>query len=228
MAKRPEDRYATMGELAAALSHYLRETSYPPHPRSLNGPTATPGTDSAGIQEDRQENPVELSHESVYIPAHGPEPDWPIEAIDPGAAAEPATLEVIWGQWTAIVELFALRRSRRHVDWQAYHVLHQGLIAACRTRATRAEGGKRAFYRHLEDLALPWLTPKTLAQVDQEILFSLLLCCRRAEQELGREPPDPQASDGRSLIATALVWGTSVFLGLTILAWLVSLTWTAA
>ena len=144
-----------------------------------------------------------------------------------GLEAEPATLEKLWRHWTAIVELFALRRSRRHVDWQVYHDLHHRLIEACRLRAAAADGTVRAFYRHLEDLALPWLTPKTLAQVDQEILFSLLLCCRRAEQELGQELLQPEEPDVRSTTFTKLVWVASVFLALTIVAWLVSLIWSA-
>jgi hypothetical protein len=136
-------------------------------------------------------------------------------------------LQRAWRQWTAIVELFALRRSRRHVDWQAYHDLHQALIEACRTRAAAADEAGRTFYRHLEDLALPWLTPKALAQVDQEILFSLLLCCRRAEQELGRQQPEPQPPDRRSSASIASVWAAALFLALTIVAWLFSLIWSA-
>jgi hypothetical protein len=132
-----------------------------------------------------------------------------------------------WRQWTAIVELFALRRSRCHVDWQAYHILHQALIEACRTRAAAADEAERTFYRHLEDLALPWLTPKALAQVDREILFSLLLCCRRAEQELGRQQPEPQPPDGRPSAYVALVRATALFLALTIVAWVISLIWSA-
>ena len=77
----------------------------------------------------------------------------------------------------------------------AYLTLHQSLIEACRTSAAEADEAERTFYRHLEDLALPWLTPKALAQVDREILFSLLLCCRRAEQELGRQQLEPHSPD---------------------------------
>src|SRR5262249_23213095 len=121
--------------------------------------------------------------------------------------------------------LFALRRSRRHVDWQAYHELHQGLIEACRTRAAAADAALRPFYRHLEDLALPWLTPKTLAQVDHEVLFTLLLCCRRAEQELSGDLRKSDERHPRSTAFAILVWVASVFLALTILAGLVSRVW---
>jgi serine/threonine protein kinase len=223
MAKRPEDRYSSMSELAAALGDYLRDS------RGLRSspPAAMPASD--GESEQGKSGEVGLGEEARSGAIAGE----PLEAIEPAEVLEidpdtvPATLERLWTDWTAIVELFALRRSRRHVDWQAYHELHSGLIVACRAQAAEAEVAKRPFYRHLEDLALPWLTPKTLAQVDQEILFSLLLCCRRAEQELdvrtgAREPP---VFDARSSILSALVWGTSAFLALSIVAWIVSLTW---
>jgi hypothetical protein len=226
MAKRPEDRYAAMGELAAALGKYLRGAA-----------TATP----IQVQIDEERDSTAFGSANLADPAPdlcqqpadvgfpaAPESEQllPLVTSEPPGEAEPASLERLWRHWTGIVELFALRRSRRHVDWQAYHGLHQSLIEACRTRASAADGALRAFYRHLEDLALPWLTPKTLAQVDQEILFSLLLCCRRAEQELCRDSPeDPQ--NGNSARFTTLVWGASVFLALSIVAWLVSLIWSA-
>jgi serine/threonine protein kinase len=226
MAKRPEDRYASMGELAAALGDYLRG----------NGPRARPespiasDTNTVAVETSGQERALPSTETpggaAGSIPDIIPEPDFPIALSSPEFGNEPATLERLWRQWTAIVELFALRRARRHVDWQAYHDLHQGLIEAARTRAAEADGSMRAFFRHLEDLALPWLTPKTLAQVDQEILFSLLLCCRRAAEELNRELPPP-GSGSRSVASDSLVWGASTFLALTIIAWLVTLVWSA-
>jgi serine/threonine protein kinase len=226
MAKRPEDRYTSMGELAAALGDYLRG----------NGPVAPPAptiTSETGSSAGDSASPVptpEVADRSWRAgtgsgPDSGPEPDVPIALCSPQLGNEPATLERLWRQWTAIVELFALRRSRRHVDWQAYQELHQGLIEAARTRAAEADGALRAFFRHLEELALPWLTPKTLAQVDREILFSLLLCCRRAEQELSRALPSPPESAVPSVTYNTLVWGASVFLALSIVAWFVSLIW---
>jgi hypothetical protein len=149
------------------------------------------------------------------------------EQADDGVttAARPAALQRAWRDWTGIVELFALRRSRRHVDWQDYHDLHEDLIEACRVRAAEAHEPDRSFFRHLEDLALPWLTPKTLAQVDRDILFSLLLCCRRAEQELDRQGSEQLKPDARPEASCNLIWATGVFLALAIVAWLTSLIW---
>jgi hypothetical protein len=226
MAKRPEDRYSSMSELAAALTCYLRGG------RGFRSSPLVAVSASDGDVGTERALEVGLERE----PESGCAPGEVLEALEPVAVsvadpdALPTTLEQLWTSWTAIVELFALRRSRRHVDWQAYHELHSGLIEACRARASKAEVAKRTFYRHLEDLALPWLTPKTLAQVDQEILFSLLLCCRRAEQELDvrRGPEEAAVIDARSSILSALVWGTAAFLALSIVAWTVSLTWSAS
>ena len=88
-----------------------------------------------------------------------------------------------------------LRRSRRHVDWEDYDALHKELVAACRAWSEGADGTDRRLYQKLGNLILPWLTPKTLAQADREILFSLLICCRQADQELdGMAHGSPPAS----------------------------------
>ncbi len=225
MAKRPEDRYATMGELAAALGDYLRGRNLPSRPASPAGLPDVLRADDAGEPEGGEPTQAVRSPGPEFAPGCGAEPVLAIEV--PASAEGPATLQRAWRQWTAVVELFALRRSRRHVDWQAYHNLHRALIEACRASAAAADEGERTFYRHLEDLALPWLTPKALAQVDREILFSLLLCCRRAEQELGRGPSGPQPPGERSSASITLVWAAALFLALTIAAWLVSLIWSA-
>jgi hypothetical protein len=224
MAKRPEDRFASMSELAGALGDYLRTSR-----GSRPAPSAEPASDASVGPETSHEEAADVTPAADAAGAAQGAIE-PAELAGLGPDSAPRTLERLWSDWTAIVELFALRRCRRHVDWQAYHELHTALIEACRARITQAEPARRAFYRHLEDLALPWLTPKTLAQVDQEILFSLLLCCRRAEQELdvGGEARERPALDARATILGALVWGTSSFLALSIVAWLVSLTWSAS
>jgi hypothetical protein len=225
MAKRPEDRYTTMGELAAALGDYLRGVASAPRSPPVAGPTRRHGDDTPG--ERGGDGPAPATHPPELGIANGCGSGQDRAAGGGGSAAGPAVLQQAWRSWTGIVELFALRRSRRHVDWQDYHELHQELIEACRSRAAEAGEVDRAFFRHLEDLALPWLTPKTLAQVDRDILFSLLLCCRRAEQELDRQGSEPQNPDTRIEASTNVVWACGAFLALTIVAWLFSLIWSA-
>jgi serine/threonine protein kinase len=226
MAKKPEERYASMGELAAVLGDYLRGSNHPSLPPSTLGLTDIPGTDGSGKPESDEQAQAVRFFETGNVPGNGLELVLGIETAD--SAAESAPLQQAWSHWTGIVELFALRRSRRHVDWEAYHRLHQELIEACRARAAEADEAKRSFYRHLEDLAMPWLTPKTLAQVDRDILFSLLLCCRQAEQELGRHVSESSASVRQSSVSSTLVWVAAVFLAWTIMAWLISLIWSAS
>jgi serine/threonine protein kinase len=233
MAKRPEERFGSMGELVAALTDYLRGSSASAPPPPASSAAASPA-DEAHSREPASDQEEEGGAEAVQdfdsgcAGGCGPELETilPSDASEPATGEVPATLEEYWRHWTGVVEIFALRRSRRHVDWQEYHEVHQGLIESCRARALEAAEPKRSFYRHLEDLALPWLTPKILAQVDQEILFSLLLCCRRAEQELGSERPEPEEHGDRAALYAALVWGASGFLALTIVAWVASLVFT--
>jgi hypothetical protein len=91
-----------------------------------------------------------------------------------------------WSRWAAIVEAFALRRpARNRVDPIAYGALYKELIAACRTLADSADAEERAYLEDLEVLFSPWLTPRTLARADREILEGLLARCRQVERELG-------------------------------------------
>jgi hypothetical protein len=53
-------------------------------------------------------------------------------------------------------------------------ILHQALTEACRTRAAAADEADRASDRHLEDPALPRLTPKVPAQEDRGVRQRIL------------------------------------------------------
>jgi hypothetical protein len=89
-----------------------------------------------------------------------------------------------WRAWTAVVELFALRRTRRRVDPGDYELLYNQLIRACRSRADASDEARRPLYESLENLARPWLTLGSLVRLDREILFDLLIRCRQAELRL--------------------------------------------
>jgi len=97
-----------------------------------------------------------------------------------------------WVRWTATVELFANRRSARHrVRLESYATLHRELIAACRSSAASADEENRAYFEGLERLVTPWLSPKTLARADGEIIASLLARCREVEREIGGRRGSP-------------------------------------
>jgi serine/threonine protein kinase len=226
MAKRPEDRYATMGDLAAALGDYLRGGDLPPRLSSANGAPEVPDEVGTVVMEIGGPDPAVRSTGPMRPPEGESDPARPIEWS--GRADELAMLQKSWHQWTTIVELFALHRSRGHVDWHAYQELHKELIEACRARSAAVVEAKRAFYRELEDLALPWLTPKALAQTDREILFSLLLRCQQAEQELDRHASELQGPD--DLPSAWTTWGraSAVFLVVTVVFGLSVSIWMAS
>jgi hypothetical protein len=91
-----------------------------------------------------------------------------------------------WRRWTGVVELFALRRgARRRVGRDGYEALHAELLASCRALAADGVEAERPFYRALEVLAQPWLSPYALEQADREILFDLFHRCREAGRQLG-------------------------------------------
>ncbi|CAN5716558.1 hypothetical protein BH23PLA1_BH23PLA1_28650 [soil metagenome] len=94
-----------------------------------------------------------------------------------------------WRRWTAIVELFARRRSvRKRLGPGEYEAAYRALLAACRDRAAAAEGPEQAYFETLEDLVRPWLTTHSLARADREILNDLVQRCRQFEQELCGRP----------------------------------------
>jgi hypothetical protein len=101
-------------------------------------------------------------------------------------------LQGTWRRWTAIVALFALHRpGRLKVSPEEFQRLRAELIELCETLAASADDQKREpYYRELEDLVRPFLSPRALSQTDCEILMGLLTRCRRIEQDLGRPRPE--------------------------------------
>jgi hypothetical protein len=234
IAKRSEDRYASMGELAAVLLQYLRGQAAPaPHP--------SPSEISLDVdQAVASDAVVELTDQPAALVEPPPPNDQPPPVAPPallgdgdaherpdveqaatpsgprhrlawlrrarsgrptgsgaprkkpaGGAEEPsedAELKSQWRAWTAVIELFALRRTRRRVDPEDYEVLHNQLIRTCRSRAEASDELKRPLYESLETLAQPWLTLGSLVRLDREILFDLLIRCRQAELRLDGLP----------------------------------------
>jgi len=192
MSKKPEDRYATMGELAADLGDYLRSEASVPEPSPEVDSPDSPALNDTQVSEAGQRVLVSSTAQVTHPSEDGAATI--VSTEQPGTAIDRNTLEGKWREWTSIIELFALRRRRFHLDWHEYDKLHKDLIEACRTRAETAAETQQVYYRKLEDLVLPWLTPKVLAQTEREILFSLLLNCRQVDRELsGSQAEQEQA-----------------------------------
>jgi eukaryotic-like serine/threonine-protein kinase len=90
-----------------------------------------------------------------------------------------------WRAWMSVVEVFVRGGSRSRVREPDYRRLHAELRAACRAHAERASGPVRDFFRRLEAIVEPWVTPQALASTDRETLDALLTRCRRADELLG-------------------------------------------
>jgi hypothetical protein len=128
-----------------------------------------------------------------------------------GAARD--LLRARWGRWTAIVEAFAHRRpSRQWVDPSAYMALHRELLAECRAAAEATDPVGPADRQELELLVRPWLSTRTLAQADREILEGLLARCREIERQLGgrRWPLAVRAVAARLALPAVAVTGSCV------------------
>jgi hypothetical protein len=141
------------------------------------------------------------------------------------APPELAALRRHWRRWTALVAVHARRRGAGAVDLREYEALHRELLGACRALGGAAGGARREFYQCLEELAGPWLTSRSLEQVDRPLLLGLLARCRRAERELrppGSGPgPVPLWAAGAVAMAAAV---TAVML----LVWNAGQVWLAA
>src|SRR4051794_38241925 len=99
---------------------------------------------------------------------------------------EIAALKDRWRRWVDIIESFArLRPGRRRIATQDYVRLYQELLRDCRGLAESAGEEAGRFYRDLEDLVRPWLTPSVLARSERDILLDLVVRCRDVERRLG-------------------------------------------
>jgi Protein kinase domain len=179
IAKSLAKRYATMGEFAMALGDYVRSTATAPRLIDARSPEVEHGVD--------EEGPPQVVPERAAQPAPQTDVTAQVQHVDPELAIEvpeSGHLWKTWRQWTAIVEHFALRRSRGKVNKITYEKLYKLLIAACRSHAAKARGPRREFYLRLVEFVLPWMTPRTLETTDRELLYSLLSYCRQFEHDL--------------------------------------------
>jgi serine/threonine protein kinase len=180
MAKKVEERYASMRELALALERFLRSRT-----NTFRPAAETACTDEiAAVMGPSTETPDGATLDELARP--------PIEApLAQASSAErtvpPTDLMPLWlalHQWIEIIEHFVLQRSRRSVNHRNYDRLYRMLVQTCQMRAGTTEGATRLFYQRLEDLVVPWMTPRAMECADREILGSLLCYCREAEQAL--------------------------------------------
>ncbi len=201
IAKREDERYATMNELAAALGEYLRRRTTPPQSPSTAVAPVLPGSNDA--------QPHEAGASDEADPCRGARQwDGPSTSTVqfnecPVAVLAPADFLKSWCRWTATVASFALgRQSRRSTNGQAFAALRNQLLVTLRARAAEVHGPEREFYLRLEGLISPWVSVRSLAREDREILRDVLARCQQVGRILERRSP---GVDARVWVATLSV-----------------------
>jgi serine/threonine protein kinase len=217
MAKRPEDRYATMEELASALTDYLRRST---HTSRSPEPVAAPGLHRWADDDPRH------SGTPTAIPSRPAEANSAGELAGSATTDQPnpaATFWEVWDRWVALVETIVLRpEKRRQLSRALYERSYKELIAACRAKAATASRQERDFYWKLEAFVLPWLTPKAIVQTDRDLLFSLLDQLQELTEEIEGRPRVPDDLGVLASARSAWVWGAATLLVVTIVSiWLV-------
>lgn len=97
-----------------------------------------------------------------------------------------AALQRLWYRWTTIVGLFARqRRGRRRLDALEYAQLYAELLVACHRHGEDGGPEQRQRCERLRELVLPWMSLRTLATAEREILEDLWLRCLEVEREIG-------------------------------------------
>jgi hypothetical protein len=125
-------------------------------------------------------------------------------------ADPPDALKRAWRRWTEIVTLFALRHpARLTISPHEFREVREELIRLIETLAAAGDDPRReAYYRELDGLVRPFLSPRTLARTDYEVLLDLLARCRKIEREL---MPGRLRLEGLARTLLPLVLGTLVF-----------------
>ena len=139
---------------------------------------------------------------------------------------EIAAFRARWRRWVDIVDRFARRRPNcSGKDMGDYHVLYKSLIQGCRDLAEAGDEGDATFYRRLEDMVSPWLTPGVLARSDREILQDLVIRCREAGRRLGIRSWDLVVPAWMPRVVVVSVVGVAVLLTLVVVSggWLQAL-----
>jgi hypothetical protein len=210
MAKRDDERYPTMSELAEALGVYLHLRTTTPQP--LPSAVAPVARASNGVQPHEAKATDEVDRCRGALQSGGPVASQVNEF--PVAVLAPAGLLKSWHRWTTTVATFALgRRSRRYRDPRAFASLRKQLLATLRAGAAEVHGPERDFYLALEQLISPWVSLRSLARQDREILGHLLSCSQNVEQILQRRTAGVAVGVRLAAVAVLvlasalLVWG---------------------
>jgi eukaryotic-like serine/threonine-protein kinase len=158
LAKRPQDRYQSPGEVANVLHDWLStrasSSAIRGAPVSLSISAATPEA-----RETRPEAAVD-----------------PEKAPSPSPAPTPSlSLSESWVRWTKVVESIGLGAFGPKVDETFYKRIYEDLLLVCRVSFPDADEPTRRTLRRIEDLVAPWPTLRSLRSILQSEMSETIL-----------------------------------------------------
>jgi serine/threonine protein kinase len=219
MAKDKEKRYQTPSELAEALAPWcgLSRSAAPAtgpgtvelvSEAGVSAPHAPSTLDEPVVQDEDDTTVRILADAETSMPS--------IEERDPEEAvalAAPAPFDegkfrTAWRRWTGLIEYFARGKGPASaVNAEAFRAVHKELVQGCARLAEACEGERSEFFRGLEWLVGPWMTPDVLAKTEPDLLFDLFERCQRAAVEIDlltgalRELPSDQPTGLTGILA---------------------------
>ena len=207
MAKKPEQRFQTPSQLVQSLNCALRNcyreqivlTSFLPRRSAHPDPVDETPTVPSRVQAERMDPDP---------PASAPEPNPPV----PAPAVPENKVRTLWKHWLAIVSRVVQGGSPSWTEPE-YKALHKALLVALRTQCSSAAHPRGPLYAKLENLVEPWLTLRSVADLDRETLGGLWGTCQHLDADLS--PPSGLGSR-RWFIALCLMVGLSTVLGLVV------------
>jgi serine/threonine protein kinase len=213
MAKKPRQRFATPADLMAALAVALgtpqrRGGSFPasrgdplfaPIVAEQPRPAKAASTQSAGNSKTQERDARGQAEATVRLGRDS-------FALVPPNTPKNERVLALWGEWTAMVGAVARRTL---VDWNEdeYTQVHESLLAVLRKVSAGPSDPCAALYARLETCAEPWVTLRSLRNLEPTMLLGLCDTCRRLHAQLA---PARRAPLGVWLLFAALLVGSAL------------------
>jgi serine/threonine protein kinase len=160
MAKKPAERFQTPNELIAALHQVTNSMVY----AAVNPtPTTAPRATSSTKTQQARSRPL-------------------IEQLTEPPSTTPTNLDneqltIRWHEWQAILNA-CLAQQQPRISNSTYEELHRSLVQTFIARQTDPENGVR--YARLASIIQPWVTPRSLTNLDRTTLRNVAVQCADA------------------------------------------------
>jgi serine/threonine protein kinase len=155
MAKRPEDRYQTPGEVSSELGEWLTH-----RPDLATVPAANPAPEAPVSSPPR----AEMTAPAPVVDAGGTRAG--VEPTGRPRKSPTRPLTECWDRWSTVVEAVAASgMPRRSVNEAVYQRIYEELLLVCRIPEKDADEATLALLWDIEDLVAPWPTLRSLASI---------------------------------------------------------------